>query len=195
MCEFAKVLQVGDEWSETDSDGTNIENKPSQPNGFPFSTQTPSLSMNQLQAQLPDIQRAHVLCQSWLDHGTMFFRPTKRDELFEEILPMAYEQNPSRELPAHTLACLFFMLALGSLFDRNSAAFNAQADALYDFGRICLSLRPIMESPQFDTVRAVGLLATYSSMAGKRYSREIAVRFFSLVNWLSTDDIHESGQA
>jgi len=76
-------------------------------------------------------------------------------------------------------------MALGSLFDRNSPAFNAQADSLYDLGRTCLSLRPIMESPQFDTVRAVGLLATYSSMAGKRYSREIAVRRNCRIAWVS----------
>jgi hypothetical protein len=47
-------------------------------------------------------------------------------------------------------------------------------------GRAALSLRSVFDSPQIETVQAVGLMATYHSLGDKKYTRDSAWSIMSL---------------
>ncbi|KAG5654180.1 hypothetical protein H0H81_006562 [Sphagnurus paluster] len=137
-----------------------------------------------LEAQLPTQERAWALGESYLLHAANFFRPIKREELFESFLPGIYNAarapdpaNEGEQLKntPHALATLFFLFAMGALLDLSLPAFNDEAEHYYDLGRTALSLRPVFDAPQVDTIQALGLMATYHCLAGKKYSRDSAV--------------------
>lgn len=86
------------------------------------------------------------------------------------------EQNATDGARPHELATFFFTLALGALLDLNLPPYNAEAEHFYDLGRAALSLQAVYESPSMSTVQAMGLMATYHSLAGRKYSRDSAVR-------------------
>ena len=167
---------------------------------FPFTSKTRS-SLNKLELLetfLPSMDAALRLCTSYVDHATFFFRPIKRDELFETLLPAVYNaaagrravrldvasspgsdldeshSNMKRSTP-HALASLYLIFALGALLDLERPPFNADAERFCDLGRAGLSLRSVYESANMDTVQAMGLMATYHTLAGKKYSRDSAV--------------------
>ncbi|KAF9035552.1 fungal-specific transcription factor domain-containing protein [Panaeolus papilionaceus] len=152
-----------------------------------------------IESFLPTYEQATELCLSYIDHGSLFFRAIKKDELLDELLPLIYKKrNENRSPgaadpsspesttdsqshtqdddpdPSHNLALLFFVFALGALLDPNRKPFNAEAERYYDLGRAGLSCRSVYESPGVDSVRAMGLMATYCSLAGRRYTRDNA---------------------
>ena len=167
---------------------------------FPFTSKTRpnSNKLELLETFLPSMDSAMQLCTSYIDHATFFFRPIKRDELFESLLPEVYNaaagrrtvrldagsspcsdleeghSNMRRSTP-HALASLYFIFALGALLDLKRVPFNADAERFWDLGRAALSLRSVYESANMDTVQAMGLMATYHTLAGKKYSRDSAV--------------------
>lgn len=146
-----------------------------------------------LESSLPDRARALALCESYLDHATFFFRPVKREQLLEQLLPNTYDiahakaqarangqdsPNPldvDESAYPHALSSLFFIFSLGALFDITLPPYNAQAEHYYHLARAALSLRKSCP-PTLETVQAVGLMATYHSLAGRKYSRDSAVR-------------------
>jgi hypothetical protein len=146
-----------------------------------------------LESSLPELGRALTLCESYLNHATFFFRPVKRDQLLDQLLPNTYDSTHAKAQArangspsadplevddssyAHALASLFFIFSLGALFDITLPPYNAQAEHFYHVGRAALSLRKTCP-PTLETVQAVGLMATYHSLAGKKYSRDSAVR-------------------
>ncbi|KAK0210193.1 fungal-specific transcription factor domain-containing protein, partial [Desarmillaria ectypa] len=170
--------EAGEEWDDISDDSSDHSTKLSTSpqlekatKGFPFS-QTHTLVAD-IVSRLPTRNRAHVLCQLYIDHASLFFRPIKSDELFDLFLPDIYN-DPHSALP-HTLAALFFVFALGALFDLCLGPYNKEAELYYHLGLTALSLKHILlETPQINTIRAVGLMATYHSMASKKYSRDSA---------------------
>ncbi|KAG6890157.1 hypothetical protein C0992_002962 [Termitomyces sp. T32_za158] len=165
---------------------------------FPFSR--PKLSTSviiaYLESQLPSQERAYALGDSYIKHASNFFRPIKRDELFDTFLPGIYKaaavrcfrsgspspletgsgsgsSRISKNSP-HALATLFFLLALGALLDLSLPPYNAEAEHYYELGLSALGLRVFFESPQLDTVQALGLMATYHCFAGKKFHRDSA---------------------
>lgn len=170
---------------------------------FPFSR--PKLSTSviiaYLESHLPPQERAYALSDSYIKHASIFFRPIKRDELFDSFLPGIYKAAAARRFrsgspcqpdeeksgpgsngitknSAHVLATLFFLLALGALLDLSLPPYNAEAEHFYELGCSALGFRAIFESPQLDTVQALGLMATYQCFAGKKFHRDSAVSFF-----------------
>ncbi|KAF8888044.1 fungal-specific transcription factor domain-containing protein [Infundibulicybe gibba] len=167
-------------------------------NLFPFTKKgRPNTnSLDLLESFLPSHERAWSLGESYLKHGGYFFRPIKRDELMNSFLPDIYRRASVRSQTRvtadaspgaddesegsvdssspHALATLYFLFALGALLDLNLPPYNAEAEHYYDLGRAALSLRVVFDSPQVDTVQAMGLMATYHSLAGKKYSRDSA---------------------
>lgn len=174
----SETLIAGEEWDEisddSSEDSTELSTSPqleTATTGFPFSqTHTPVAN---IASRLPSRDRAHLLCQLYIDHASLFFRPIKSDELFDLFLPNVYK-DPHSALP-HTLATLFFVFALGALFDLRLRAYNKEAELYYHLGLTALSLKHILlDTPQINTIRAVGLMATYHSMDSKKYSRDSA---------------------
>jgi hypothetical protein len=171
-------------------------------NLFPFTSKsrpdnrTSTLAL--LESFLPTHARAWALSDSYLSHAAYFFRPIKPEELTTSFIPTIYNaasaraasdspgNNQSSDTSSveantpHTLAAMFFLFALGALLDLNLPPYNAEAEHYYDLGRAALSLHVVVENPQVDTVQALGLMATYHSLAGKKYSRDSAVCLFSL---------------
>lgn len=88
------------------------------------------------------------------------------------------DSGPVTSSTPHALATLFFLFALGALLDLDLSPYNAEAEKYYDLGRAALSLRIVYDSPTVETVQAMGLMATYHSLAGKKYSRDSAVSLF-----------------
>jgi hypothetical protein len=149
-----------------------------------------------LESHLPPQERASSLAQSYCDHASYFYRPVKKEELFSFLLPSAYSnvqpppslgelsqtdialKDPSGvgHIRPHELATLFFIFALGALLDLNLPPYNPEAEHYYDLGRAALSLQAVYEPPSISTVQAMGLMATCHSQAGRKYSRDSAVR-------------------
>jgi len=168
---------------------------------FPFTSKTrPNANkLELLETFLPSMEEALKLCTSYVSHAAFFFRPIKREELFETLLPGVYnaaairravrldagsspgsdfdegQSNMKRSSTPHALASLYFIFALGALLDLERAPFNSEAERFCDLGRAGLSLRSVYESANMDTVQAMGLMATYHTLAGKKYSRDSAV--------------------
>ncbi|KAJ7657379.1 fungal-specific transcription factor domain-containing protein [Mycena polygramma] len=135
--------------------------------------------LQRIRTLLPSYDRAVDLCEQYLGHGALFFRPIKRDELLGAFLQAIYASQDttadgSNADAPHALAVLFFILALGALLDLRLPPYNAEAERFYCAGRAAIGLRAVYDSPLVDTVRAVGLMATYHSHAGKKYSRDSA---------------------
>lgn len=167
---------------------------------FPFTSKNrPNLNkLELLETYLPSMNEALDLCNRYIDHATFFFRPIKQDELFDTLLPGVYNAaagrravrlddgsspssdfeeghlNMKRNAP-HALASLYFIFSLGALLDLERPPFNSDAERFCDLGRAGLSLRSVYESANMDTVQAMGLMATYHTLAGKKYSRDSAV--------------------
>ena len=165
-------------------------------NLFPFSSKSrPNVhGLELIEAFLPPHERASQLCKSYIDHASYFFRPIKPDELVEGLFPMIYSGVATRRQAKanddnegvfsvdngtpHALATLYFIFALGALLDLNRPPYNLEAERYYDLGRAALSLRTVYDSPNMDSVTAMGLMATYHSLAGKKYTRDSAVSVY-----------------
>ncbi|KAJ6603691.1 fungal-specific transcription factor domain-containing protein [Mycena sp. CBHHK59/15] len=130
-------------------------------------------TLQRLRALLPPYERAAALCDGYLAHGALFFRPLAAAELRGPFLSSVYAPGDGADAP-HALAALFFVLALGALLDLRLAPYNGEAERYYGLGRAALGLRAVYDSPLVDTVQAIGLMATYHSLAGKKYSRDSA---------------------
>jgi len=192
--------EEADDSSDEDQEGNNTPHDvffeiEKLANLFPFTTKSrPNLhgGLQLVETFLPPYERASELCDLYIKHGSYFFRPIKPDDLLEGLFPAIYNKrkDQSQALDSahateghtrdgytpHALATLYFVFALGCLLDLTRAPYNSEAERYYDLGRAALSLRPIYDSPNMDCVQALGLMATYHSLAGKKYSRDSAVR-------------------
>ncbi|KDQ26286.1 hypothetical protein PLEOSDRAFT_30253, partial [Pleurotus ostreatus PC15] len=203
------LLMANEEWSAPsaeDGDAFDDEDVNETDNLFPPFNPSRQHLLDLLYAYLPAYPRAHELSESYLQHATYFFRPIKRDELLGEATtlpgmsadsqetaptppatPAAHptlDPDPDPSAP-HNLATIFMILALGALLDINKPPYNAEAERYYTLGKAALSLRTIFDFPHIRTVQAVGLMATYHSMAGKKYTRDSAWGLMSLAAKLS----------
>ena len=142
--------------------------------------------------------RAWALCETYLEQFTWWFRPVKRDELINEILIPVYKSVNDPEKFAyhrksdsesgrcpHLLAVLYMVLAVGALVDLTLPACSAEAEKYYRLGRAALSLRSVFDSPELETVQAVGLMASYHSLCSSRYTLESAWSLGSLASKLA----------
>ncbi|KAF6760882.1 fungal-specific transcription factor domain-containing protein [Ephemerocybe angulata] len=189
--ETLMLAEDGDDGESEDHDAISLPPEIEQlSNRLPlFSTRRPNArALELLEAFLPDRARATALCEVWINHAAFFFRPIKQEELLHTLLPQIYETAQARvharangEPPAHpleiddsayphSLASLFLIFSLGALMDVSLPPYNAQGEHFYHLGRAALSLRNTY-SPTLETVQAVGLMATYHSLAGKKYTR------------------------
>ncbi|KAL1725358.1 fungal-specific transcription factor domain-containing protein [Schizophyllum commune] len=152
-------------------------------NRHPFARHNSSVKyLPLIQSFLPPKQHAIRLCQSYLDHAALFFRPVKSDDLFGTFLPGIYSSQPPT---AHALATCFLLLAVGCLLDVHSPPYSAEAERYYHLGRAALGLRSVHDSPETWTIVSVGLLATYHTLADKQYSRESAWTIMSTASKLA----------
>ncbi|KAF7318817.1 hypothetical protein HMN09_00217000 [Mycena chlorophos] len=138
---------------------------------FPIGGRPDATKLSRLRALLPPLQRARELAESWLLHGALFFRPIKREELLGSFLQSIYQDENAEP---HTLAMSFFIFALATLLDVKLPPYNTAAETFYGAGRAALGLQAVYDTPSVDTVRAIGLMATYHSLGGRKYTRDSA---------------------
>ncbi|KAK1222054.1 hypothetical protein PQX77_015153, partial [Marasmius sp. AFHP31] len=158
-------------------------------------------SVKSLLSHFPSSSDGRRLAQSYLDHAGYFFRPLTKWELFGDItLPpnppdlgilgrvYAYQESQATEAPPspHLLSTLFFIFALGAFFDLSLASSQHvhEAEKWYKLGRgaLILSGESVSSSTSThhtsssaeETVSALGLMSTYITMTGKKYSRDHA---------------------
>ncbi|KAL0072282.1 hypothetical protein AAF712_000044 [Marasmius tenuissimus] len=158
-------------------------------------------SVKSLLSRFPSSSDGRRLAQSYLDHAGYFFRPLTKWELFGDItlppnLPdlgilgrvYAYQESQATETPPspHLLSTLFFIFALGAFFDLSLASSQHahEAEKWFKLGRgaLILSGESVSSSPSThytsssaeETVCALGLMSTYITMTGKKYSRDHA---------------------
>ena len=148
--------------------------------------------IEKLEAALPPQPRAWALGETYYEHLSWWTRPIKRDELIDDILVPIYKckNDPNRasyfrdaqdeegRCP-HLLATLFFILANGALVDLTLTPCSGEAETYYRLGRAALSLRPVFDSQEVETVQALVLMSTYHSLCTARYSLESAWRIIS----------------
>lgn len=146
-------------------------------------------AMNLLFSCLPSRPRAWSLCETYLENAAWVFRPLKRDEIIDDVLTPIYNAKKERDdpscdahtqIPAHKLAVLFMIFALGALADLTLPPCNEEGDNFYQYGRAALCLRSVFESPVIETVQAIMLVSFYHSNAGKRYTQDSAWTLHSL---------------
>lgn len=167
---------------------------------FPFNLCTEDFEtiMDKLESYLPPQPRAWALCETYLEQFTWWFRPIKREELINEILipiyksvadptKFAYHRKADSESSRcpHLLAVLYMVLAVGALVDLTLPACSAEAEKYYRLGRSALSMRSVFDSPELETVQAVGLMAGYHSLCSSRYTLESAWSLASLASKLA----------
>lgn len=114
----------------------------------------------------------------------------KRDEIIEDILTPIYQYVKDTEDPTvtyelippspHKVAVLYILFALGALVDLTLPAYNAEAESYHQLARGALSLRSHFDSPEIATVQAVVLIASYHTLAGRRYTMDSAWTILSL---------------
>ncbi|KAH9926912.1 fungal-specific transcription factor domain-containing protein [Fomitopsis serialis] len=174
-----------------------------------FSDEGHERYLDQLEALLPMHPRASALCEAYLAHFTWYSRPIKRDELIDDILTPIYNSmktnasgdrtgyraggTDSSRCP-HLLAVLYLVLAIGALVDLTMPPCSAEAEKYYRLGRIALSMRSILDSPEIETVQAVTLMAAYHSLCTLRYSIESAWTLASLATKLAQSVHRDSKQ-
>ncbi|KAJ7689582.1 fungal-specific transcription factor domain-containing protein [Mycena rosella] len=179
-----ETLLAAEDYSDEEDDASSTE-APLPPDVaeigdvFPCGRPSPA-KLQHILTLLPPYARATALCADYLAHGSLFFRPIKRDELLGPFLQSIYAPEDDSSTEPHALATLFFVLALGALLDLRLPPYNTEAERFYGAGRAALGLRAAYDSPLVDTVRAIGLMATYHSLAGKSYSRDSAWCLMSL---------------
>ncbi|KAF7325994.1 hypothetical protein MKEN_00450300 [Mycena kentingensis (nom. inval.)] len=183
-----EALLVAEDDSEDDreEDGANPDDTDLADIGdmFPTGGHPDSTKLARLHALLPPREDALSLARSWLLHGALFFRPILEDELTGPFIDSVYARTDSEGDP-HTLSALFFILALGALLDLRLPPYNAQSERFYSAGRAALSLRAVCDAPNMNTVRAIGLMATYHSLGGRKFSRDSAWCLMSIAAKIS----------
>jgi hypothetical protein len=115
----------------------------------------------------------------YTENVTFYFRPFDAAYLQNEVLEAAYRvaaeraspgqtvgpSSPSPRISPHRLASLFLIFALGYLTDPDMKPFNPQARRYYDLARAAMSLKPVLDSADMDTVEALGFMATFKLLS------------------------------
>ncbi|PCH44570.1 hypothetical protein WOLCODRAFT_26859 [Wolfiporia cocos MD-104 SS10] len=155
--------------------------------------------MDILESQLPPRERAWALCETYIAHFTWYCRPIKRDELIDDILTPIYNcmkdpqkaratyqpSVPDSHRCPHLLSVLFLVFAVGALVDLTLPSYSAEAEKYYRLGRVALSMKSTLDSPEIETVQAVFLMAAYHSLCTARYSIDSAWTLASLTTKLA----------
>ncbi|KAH9951098.1 fungal-specific transcription factor domain-containing protein [Amylocystis lapponica] len=167
-------------------------------NSFPYNlyknnVANVDLIIDKLETFLPPQPRAWALCEAYLAHFTWWCRPLKRDELIDDVLipiynsikevnraKKSYNPNMTASRRPHLLAVLYMVLAVGALLDLTLPQCSIEAETYYRLGRSAMSLRPVYDSAEVETVQAVVLMAGYHSLCSQRYSVESAWTLISM---------------
>ncbi|KAE9410753.1 hypothetical protein BT96DRAFT_912223 [Gymnopus androsaceus JB14] len=112
---------------------------------------------------LPSEEDARRLAETYLSHGSLFFRAWKRDEMLDEVLPKLYSSDGAS---AHLQSAVFFAFAMAVYM--NPLLLNGEHEVQAEQ---CPNEK---RNSREDTIRALGLMGTYFSMVTRKHSRDSA---------------------
>ncbi|OWZ64278.1 hypothetical protein AYX15_03919 [Cryptococcus neoformans] len=115
--------------------------------------------LDKLRDELPDYDReGRALVRSYWENVNWQYQPVPRAMFENDHILNAYDtESPPN---AHKLACVFLVMALGSMFDLNRPPFHPRGEQLFMLGRACISVVGI-EQASPATVQAMHLMGTY----------------------------------
>lgn len=165
-----------------------------------------------LESHLPSYDRATALVEAYLQHISFFFRPVKREQIMEELLPKFYqrrgdagaERTPvargavhspssaatrvtrdgSPDIVEHQLALLLAVFACGAAGDLTLDACNEEGETYRQLARSALSLHSVFEGTSLATVQAVALIGAYDFHSASAQTIESAFKLLSLAHCL-----------
>jgi len=135
-----------------------------------------------IESHLPSWDRAHVLCDTYLDQVGWLVHTVTRVQLLDEMLPVVYRKRAAStccsepSLPnmlmgveedhtgPHDLALVFIILAIGSLLQPESP--DVLGEHFHQLSRAAVSLQPVLEKPSVVTIQTLHLTSVYNAMGG-----------------------------
>ncbi|KZS94500.1 hypothetical protein SISNIDRAFT_453426 [Sistotremastrum niveocremeum HHB9708] len=166
------------EMEESDSeDGSEVNELPHDiatlGNRFPFAvapTETTANIREYIHMRLPPRDETTRLTNIYFERATWLHAPVSRMRV-GEIVSSIYSDQLGRGFaatPAHELAILLLVLAIGTLMDEErEAPYSSKADDYSMLARAALCLESIFESPTLRSVQALMLMAIYLFYADK----------------------------
>lgn len=138
-----------------------------------------------IEAQLPSLERAGVLCENYLRYVSWYHQPVDRDHLMDELLVNIYRhalkvQDQSYDAKAqinpdlHDLALLMSVLACGSTIDldHTNEPKNKEGQLYYYLSRASLGVPSIFESSSLSSVQTLAMLSLYDILSARKNTLE-----------------------
>ncbi|KAH7880406.1 fungal-specific transcription factor domain-containing protein [Lentinula edodes] len=152
---------------DDDSDGSSLNPSPE------LFTAVAGSSVSDEEAILPSEEEGRSLALAYCATGALFFRAWKREELWDEVIPKVYGPGGAS---AHLQSALFFVFALGAYLSpkKVNGLHEEQAEIWFQRGRAAFHKKDKKRNSPEDTIRALGLMGTYFSMASRHHSRDSA---------------------
>lgn len=144
-----------------------------------------------INSHLPTYERATALVEAYLQNISSLFRPIRREQIIEELLPIFYSRRNdarllrnSSEVTAHQLALLFAVFACGATGDLTMDACNEEGETYKQLARSALSLYSIFEGTSLVTVQALALIGAYDLYSASTETIEAAFKLLALAHCL-----------
>jgi hypothetical protein len=105
-----------------------------------------------VEAFLPSMERAIVLCDLLLEHLSWMFHIVSRQHMVDELIPAVYKQTRVSYGP-HDLALLLIVLGIGALVDLDLPPYNLEAQHYYRLAKAAVTLQPVLGQQSIVTIK------------------------------------------
>ncbi|KLO09687.1 hypothetical protein SCHPADRAFT_555303 [Schizopora paradoxa] len=137
-----------------------------------------------LELQLPSLQRALALSESFFDNLAKSFQLVSRERVLDFLIPKAYETRPvcffMAKIDLHDLALLYMVFALGISVDPSNPASTAEGERYRHLARASLGLKCIFENTSLAAIQTICLMSCYNVIASNAGNNEEAWRMMYL---------------
>ncbi|KAJ7481536.1 hypothetical protein FB451DRAFT_1030501 [Mycena latifolia] len=159
---------------------------------FPFRPPgIPRTSVQEMiESFLPPVERAIVLCETFLEHLSWMFHIVSRRQLIDELIPAIYKQVRVSYGP-HELAVLLITLGIGALVDLDLQPYNLEAQHYYRLAQAAVALQSVMTEPSIVTIKTVHLMSIYNGLSGKEANMEASYCLLDMASQIAlTTGLH-----
>ncbi|KAF9259356.1 hypothetical protein L218DRAFT_908477 [Marasmius fiardii PR-910] len=117
-------------------------------------------------ALLPSLSEAIRLCEVYLEHGKYFYPTVPRSELFDEVMSPVYRAGNFSSIECyHSVALLFSVFALASLFDTTRPPYSVEAQEYFYLSRATVALDPPTKRTTLRMCQAILHMAQYLELS------------------------------
>jgi hypothetical protein len=153
---------------------------------FPIGpTRLPNFDLENIHLQnlvwyLPTADNALELKQVYYQHAAWMYNPISPEAFMEQVYYPFYDSNANSPtddpLLSHRLSLLFMILAIGSLVDLRTPAYNLEAEKYHQLARAALFRNGLFDEPTNHVVQALFLMSVYLFLAD-RHGRASGARW------------------